>query len=203
MNKNPEKKLFEVADSQQGHFTSQQAVTAGYRINNHPYHVKNGNWIREYRGIYRLVNFPSSPDDQFILWSLWSCNRKGEPQGVYSFETALSIYDVSDIMPAKIHMTIPKTFHRNSKIPSVLVLHRNDLQEKDYQMMKGFRVTTPLKTVMDILAARKVEEKLIQQAVSELYKRGLLIRKGLLQIIEKEPSIAKFFIGKDELDNRS
>ncbi len=203
MNKNPEKRLFEVAESQQGYFTSQQAVAAGYRITNHPYHVKNGNWIREYRGIYRLANFPNDPDGQFVLWSLWSCNRKGEPQGVYSFETALSIFEVSDIMPAKIHMTVPKTFRRNSKIPNVLVLHRSDLQEKDHRAMRGFRVTTPLKTVLDLLAAGKIEEKLIQQAISEFYKRGLLIRKDLLQIIEKEPSSAKFFIGKDKLENRS
>jgi predicted transcriptional regulator of viral defense system len=199
MKKNPRKKLFEVAESQQGYFTSQQAVAAGYRINNHPYHVKSGNWIRENRGIYRLANFPTSPDDQFILWSLWSCNRKGKPQGVYSFETALSIYDVSDIMPAKVHMTVPKSFRRNSEMPSVLLLHRDDLQENDYQTIKGFRVTTPLKTVMDVLSSGKLDDKLIQQAISELYERGMLTREDLLQVIEKKPSVAKYFIGRSKL----
>ena len=26
--------------------------------NTHPYHVHAGNWVREHRGIYRLVRFP-------------------------------------------------------------------------------------------------------------------------------------------------
>lgn len=203
MKKYPGKRLFEVAESQRGYFTSRQAVAAGYRITNHLYHVNNGDWFREYRGIYRLANFPSDPDGQFILWSLWSCNRKGDPQGVYSFETALSIYDVSDIMPANIHMTVPKKFRRNSKIPKVLVLHRNDLQEKDWQIMRGFRITTPSRTILDIMGAGQTEEKLIHHAARELYDRGLLTRKDLLHIIEKEPSIAKCFIGKNGPERRT
>ena len=40
--------------------------------------------------------------------------------------------------------------------------------------MRGFRVTTPLKTVLDILATGKIEDKLVQQAVNELYGRNII-----------------------------
>lgn len=195
-----EKQLFEMASAQQGYFTAQQAIAAGYRINNHPYHVKQGHWIREYRGIYRLSNFPNEPTDQYVLWSLWSCNRKGQAQGVYSFDTALSIYDVSDVMPTKLHMTVPKKFRRSSEIPPVLVLHREDLSEKDYQTMRGFRVTTPPRTVLDIMIAEQIEDHLIRQAVVEFTHRGLLTRKDVLTIVDEVPGTAKFFIEKNKTE---
>jgi len=202
MNDTPQKRLFEMASAQQGYFTAQQAIAAGYRINNHPYHVKQGHWIREYRAIYRLSNFPTQPDDQYVLWSLWSRNRKGQIQGVYSFDTALGIYDVSDVMPAKLHMTVPKKFRRNSEIPPVLVLHREDLDEKDYRAMRGFRITTPSRTVFDIMTAGQIEDRLIRQAVAEFTRRGLLTRKDALAIVDTFPGAAKFFIEKNGTERR-
>lgn len=192
-----EKRLFEIASTQQGYFRSQQAVQAGYRINNHPYHIKRGHWIREWRGIYRLANFPNQPEDQYALWSLWSCNRNGEPQGVYSLDTALNIYDVSDIMPTKLHMTVPSTFRR-SETPPPLVLHRGTLSEKDYQVMRGFRVTTPLRTFLDIVVAGHIEDHLMQQAASAFTHRGLLSRKDVLALIEQAPRAASFFIERNK-----
>jgi predicted transcriptional regulator of viral defense system len=194
MNQPAEKRLFEVASAQQGYFTTRQAVQAGYQISNHLYHVKQGHWTRENRGIYRLTNFPVNQDDQYALWSLWSCNRNGAPQGVYSFDTALSIYDVSDLMPAKIHMTVPKTFRRHSEIPQILMLHRDNLKKQDFQIMKGFRVTTPMRTILDILTSGHLEEHLIHQAIHEFRSQGLLTRNDILQMIEKQPTAAKFFI---------
>lgn len=53
-----ENKLFEIAESQQGYFTSRQAKVAGYKDNTHPYHVRSAHWVRVHRGIYRLAKFP-------------------------------------------------------------------------------------------------------------------------------------------------
>ncbi len=98
-------KLYKYAVRQQGMFTTKQAEAAGYQRNNHPYHVSKGNWIREMRGIYRLPMFPQDDEDaQLVLWHLWARNRDEQPQGVYSHDTALRIYDLSDLMPAKLHM---------------------------------------------------------------------------------------------------
>ncbi|MFQ5561636.1 MAG: type IV toxin-antitoxin system AbiEi family antitoxin domain-containing protein, partial [Nitrospinota bacterium] len=135
-------RLYEIIEAQQGFFTTKQAIAAGYVEKTHSYHVRVGNWIREYRGIYRLVNFPSSEEADLVLWSLWSRNRQDVTQGVYSHETALSIHDLSDLMPSKLHMTVPKSFRRNSKIPEVLILHRAHFKENDIESRQGFRVTT-------------------------------------------------------------
>src|SRR5579862_7166316 len=117
------RRLFDLAEQQQGYFTTKQAKAAGFAENTHPYHVQAGNWIREHRGIYRLSSFPQGERPDLMLWSLWSRNRGEVAQGVYSHQTALSVHDLSEVMPAKLHMTVPKSFRRNSEIPRVLVLH--------------------------------------------------------------------------------
>ena len=104
--KSPEEKLFQIAALQGGYFTALQAKEAGFRDANHRYHVKAGNWIREWRGIYRLARYPLQENSQYSLWGIWSCNRKGVPQGTYSHETALALYELSDVMPEKL-MPVP------------------------------------------------------------------------------------------------
>jgi len=37
------KRLYEVAEAQQGFFTTKQAKAAGFAVNSHPYHVQVGN----------------------------------------------------------------------------------------------------------------------------------------------------------------
>src|SRR5690349_16855451 len=100
--KNALRKLHEIAETQQGFFTTKQAVSAGFSARSHLYHVKVGDWIREYRGIYRLAQFPRAEHPDLMQWYLWSRNTQDKPEGVYSHETALSIYDLSDVMPAKL-----------------------------------------------------------------------------------------------------
>lgn len=52
MKQGPETKLYQIAESQLGYFTSKQARLIGYSAGNHPYHIKKGHWIREYHSIY-------------------------------------------------------------------------------------------------------------------------------------------------------
>ncbi len=170
------RRLFEVAQDQQGFFTTKQARTAGFAENTHPYHVKVGNWIREHRGIYRLALFPAADRPDLVLWALWSRNRSEEVEGVYSHQTALSLYEISDLNPARLHMTVPMHFRRNSEIPGILVLHYADLAKSDVQTAQGFRFTHPLRTVLDLIEANTVERGFIRQALRQAIDRGLITR---------------------------
>ncbi len=168
-------RLFKIADSQQGFFTAKQAESVGFLPTNFTYHVKNGIWIREGRGIYRLKNFPQEQvKAQYAFYSLWSRDRDDKPQGVYGHETALSIYELSDVMPAKIHMIVPKSFRKWAKTPKVLVLHYQDLKSKDVQSWNGINVTKPLTTVLNLMEANQTSPEFIQQAFAEGVERGLI-----------------------------
>src|SRR5258708_16348623 len=168
------RRLYEIGESQQGLFNTKQGTGAGFAEKTHAYHVKVGNWIREHRGIYRLADFPTAERPDLMRWYLWSQNRKEVPEGTYSHDTALSLHELSDIMPSKLHMTVPKHFRRNSLIPEVLMLHRADLNESDIEQMQGVRVTRPLHTVLDLLQTGHVYRNLIRQAIAEAMRRGLI-----------------------------
>jgi predicted transcriptional regulator of viral defense system len=173
------RRLFEVAELQQGLFTAKQAKAAGFAENTHPYHVQVGNWIRELRGIYRLALFPMADRPDLVLWALWSRNRNEEVEGVYSHHTVLSLYDLSDLNPAKLHMTVPTHFRRNSEIPGVLVLHYADLPESDVKTAQGYKFTRPLRAILDLIEAGTVERNFIHQALRQAVDRGLIIRQHL------------------------
>ena len=77
-------------------------------------------------------------------------------------------------MPAKLHMTVPKQFRRFNAIPDVLVLWHDSLSAADIRPMRGFAVTTPMRTLLDIARARHLDEALIWQAVKEAVDRGMI-----------------------------
>jgi predicted transcriptional regulator of viral defense system len=158
------KRLYETAEGQQGFFTTKQAKAMGFAENTHPYHVQAGNWIRAHRGIY-----------------LWSRNRGEAAQGVYSHQTALSLHDLSDVMPAKLHMTVPRSFRRNSEIPRVLVLHFADRPQSDIAAVHGVRVTKPMRTILDLLEGGEVPHAILRQALREGLRRGLIRRSEITE----------------------
>ena len=172
------RRLYEIAQSQQGFFTTKQATRAGFTEPTHPYHVRAGNWIREHRGIYRLADFPTSDRPDLMLWYLWSQNRLEIPQGTYSYSTALSLHELSDLMPSKLHMTVPKEFRRNV-IPDILVLHRAELKPSEVQEMHGVRVTRPLRTITDLLQGDGTDRSQLKLALDEALRRGLIVRKEI------------------------
>jgi predicted transcriptional regulator of viral defense system len=174
-----QRRLFEVAGAHEGFFTAKQAKAAGFAENTHPYHVHVGNWIREHRGIYRLALFPHAEHPDLVKWALWSRNRNEVTEGVYSHQTALSLYELSDLNPAKLHMTVPTRFRRNSEVPGILVLHYADLSDEDVQESQGFKYTRPLRTILDLIAADTVERVFLRQALGQAIDRGLITRQQI------------------------
>jgi len=183
--KNVPAALFDSAEGQQGYFTAKQAAAAGYQLGSQAHHVKSGNWVRVERGIYRLARFPQSNEEQLVIYHLWSRNRVGVPEGVYSHQTALSIHELSDINPAKLHMTVPLTFRRNAKPPKILVLHRASLNEKDVVQRHGFAVTRPLRAITDLAVAETVSRDIIEQALKEGRQRGLITEREISELRQR------------------
>ena len=184
--------LFEIAEGQQGYFTAKQAADAGYQLGSQAHHVKSGNWVRVERGIYRLARFPRSPEEQLVIYSRWSRNRAGEPEGVYSHQTALSIHELSDVNPAKLHMTVPSAFRRSAKVPKILVLHRANLDAKDVEQRQGFAVTRPLRAIADLAEAESVSRGIIKQALTEGRQRGLITVREMSEL-RRSGQLPKWF----------
>ncbi len=155
--------------------------------------------VRVERGIYRLARFSQLNEEQLVIYHLWSGNRAGAPEGVYSHQTALSIHEFLDVNPSKLHMTVPLTFRRTSITPKILVLHRASLNEKDVLQRHGLAVTRPLRAIADLAvaesAAESVSRDILEQALREGRKRGLITMRELSEL-RHQGQIPKLF---DEL----
>lgn len=194
MDQSIKEQLFLVADRQQGYFTSKQAEECGYHRAHFNRFLESGEWVKELRGIYRLGRYPIQDRSELVLWTLWSRNKQGDPQGVWSHETALDIHELSDVMPAKMHMTVPPDFRRRSEIPKVLSLHRGNLKKSDIEERQGYKVTTPLRTLVDITQAGTVADNFILQTVHQATQRGIILKKEIKNLQRSHPKIYKRFL---------
>ncbi len=184
MTREASRALFSVAVEQGGYFTAKQAREAGYDYPHLDYHVSCGNFIRIDHGLYRLPDWPPSEHDDLIRLSLWSRNRAGEPQAIVSHATALALYELGELLPTTTHLTVPPTFRK--KPPKGCVLHRATLAAAEVEEREGFRVTTPLRTLLDA-AQSTIPQEQLDKAVADALDRGLVRRRQLLTALDKEP----------------
>jgi hypothetical protein len=175
--------LFEIASMQAGYFTASQAAAAGFSQKNHHYYIKNGDWIKESRGIYRLARYPFADEAQYVLWSLWSCDRKGTIQGIYSHETALSLFELSDVNPAKLHMTVPARFRKSVPTPEILILYKGILQPEDCEQRSGYSVVKPVPTLLTLIKESTISDDLLILALQDGITKGYFIKDHLLKLI--------------------
>jgi predicted transcriptional regulator of viral defense system len=188
MAKETHQELFDLAETQQGLFTAQQAVDLGIQKQNHKYCVESGEWIRECRGVFRLRNFPVSNNQELVKWYLWSRNKSGVPQGTLSHQTALSVYGLSDALPHKIYMTVPRDFRRKADRPKELILYLDDLPYEDVVLREGFQITTPIRTVLDLARSRTVPDTILGQSLDEGFKQGIIDSVQLKRRIQRDES---------------
>ena len=172
-------RLYALAESQGGYFTAADAKALGYVYRYQHFHVKQGNWVKVDRGIYRLKRFPSSSHEDLIRWWLWS--RK---KGAISHESAAAVFELGDVLPSKTHLTVPPDFRKKSD--AGVVLHKALLDEKDVEVREGCPVTTPLRTILDLARAHLDPERL-EAVVKDAIKKGLVEKKALLDILAKMP----------------
>ncbi|MEM9461571.1 MAG: type IV toxin-antitoxin system AbiEi family antitoxin domain-containing protein [Myxococcota bacterium] len=161
--------LWEIAAAQNGYFSLDQAHAAGFSSQLIRYHCKTGTFERVRRGIYRLSSFPGSErEDLTILW-LWS-----EQLGVFSHGTALSLHELSDLLPERIHMTVPESERaRRRSLPPGLALHYADIPSGEQSWYGSVPITSPARTLLDCVAS-KLSPGILRQALDQAVERGLL-----------------------------
>ena len=160
----------EVAADQRGYFTAAQALELGYSYQAQAHHVDAGNWLRVDRGIFRLAEWVPEIYDEFARWTLWSKNR-----GVISHESALEVHRLGEFESSKVHLTVPPGF---TMTDPALVLHRATLAVDDVVDGGGFRLTSALRSLIDV-AAGGAELDQLARAIEEATDRGLFTIKQL------------------------
>ena len=164
-------------------------MEAGYYHRLQNYHKTEGNWKLIERGIYRITNYPDSPNEHYIPWSLWSCGRRGEPQATISHQTAASIDNLGDLMPAKVHLTVPKSFRK--KPAGGCVLHKAKITPAEREFREGFFITKPLRTVIDLVEL-PIEGDHLNKVVEDMLRRGMIMRNDLIEASKRSKPLKKW-----------
>jgi predicted transcriptional regulator of viral defense system len=105
---------------------------------------------------------------------LWPQVRRPDVAGVISHQSALTIHELSDVNPARIHMTLPTAVRLRRDVPKVLVIHYADLNAIDVERVQGVPVTTPARSIRDAHAAH-LGNDLIAQAIADGRRLGTVL----------------------------
>jgi predicted transcriptional regulator of viral defense system len=177
-------RLFALASSQEGLFTTKQAAEAGYSPQLIAHHLGAGTMIRIRRGIYRLVHFPAGEHEDLVVAWLWT-----QQQGVVSHQSALARHGLSDVLPSILHLTLPLAWcHRRLRVPVGLLLYHADLAAEERTWFGPVPMTSVTRTLADCAEAGLPPEHL-RQAAQQALRRGLVAREDLRAV---EIALASF-----------
>ncbi len=179
--------LYQIAESQAGYFTTKQAQEAGYSRERLSKLRARGQFKGIHYGVYRLTHFPETRFEDLHIASL----RTG-PHSVISHDSALAVYDLSDVLPTQTHIIMPRTGSRRRE---GIQLHTHKLQEDEITQREGLRITTVERTIADVILSG-VSFQHIQQAIREALQRGLTTEKKMRKQAERRKGRVEKYISE-------
>lgn len=172
--------IYELAADQLGYFTAGQAREVEVSSMALVMMERRQTIERVSRGVYRLVHFPVGPLSQYMEASLWPAGTIG----VISHESALALYNISDVNPNRVHITVPRSFRTRRQVPKMLMVHHADIADEDRVWHEGIPVTSIERTIRDCHVAHLGDE-VLTRAIIDSQRQGLL-RRDDAERIRKE-----------------
>jgi predicted transcriptional regulator of viral defense system len=169
--------LADLAADQYGFVSQQDARELGVQPMTLIRMSERGALERRAHGLYRLRYFPASPLDSYMEATLWPRGARG----VLSHETALDLYELSDVNPSKIHLTVPQGHRIRREIPALYRIHHETLADKDVAFHEGIPIVTPAHAIRQSHATH-LGPALIGQAIDHGERNGRLTRKEAAQL---------------------
>jgi predicted transcriptional regulator of viral defense system len=161
--------LFELASDQYGYLSQDQAVKAGFRRGVLVDMQRRGRVTRVAQGLYRFNAFPHDQLDLYMEATLWPLGARG----VLSHETALDLYEISDVNPRLVHLTLPLKHRISREVPKLYQLHFESLESLEVSCREGLPITTVERTLRDCHRAHSRRD-LLAQALQRARARGML-----------------------------
>jgi len=194
MKQETETQLYQIAEEQAGYFSLVQARKLSLQRNQIYREVGRGKFVRAGRGIYRFVQFPASRFEGIHVAVL-----SAGPQAVVGFQTALYVYELSDLVPDEIHLILLATSSRRR--PGIRV-HTIQLNTDDVTQFEGLPITTVDKTIVDCAFAH-VDVGQMRTAIFQSLRRGMTTNQKLIDQARNRPSrvleLVSRFVGEVEL----
>jgi predicted transcriptional regulator of viral defense system len=165
--------LLPLAEQNDGLITATEARALGIADSVLARLTQRGKLERVARGVYRIPYFPADRLSQYREAVLWVRASHGPKRVALSHETALGVYGISDVNPARVHMTVPKETRLRRRKPKWIVIHRGDLPPAEVTTHENLPVTTVAKSVLDVMDATG-RLGLARQAIKDARKEGYI-----------------------------
>ncbi|HEY2937539.1 MAG TPA: type IV toxin-antitoxin system AbiEi family antitoxin domain-containing protein [Gaiellaceae bacterium] len=191
--------LYWIAESQAGYFTAEQALGAGMDRSTLSHHARpGGRYERVRRGLYRLRHFPSGRHDHVV--AAWLALPSS---AVVSHESALELYELSDVIPNAVHITLPRR-NRGQRPRSGVRIHtlEHPPGPNEIRRVVGVPVTSPERTIVDSLEAGTQLEQ-IELAVRQALQRGLTTSRRLRAAATGRPTRVRAFVDRLLAESRA
>ena len=169
-------RLYATAESQSGYFTARQALEAGMDRSTLSHHARSGGrYERVGRGVYRLRHFPTGPLEHVV--AAWLPLRTAG--GVVSHESALELYDLADVIPDTVHISVPRS-QRGQRPRTGVRLHTltRPLAVEEIREVSGVTATSPERTIVDCIDGGTQPEQ-VELAIGQALRRGLTTMRRL------------------------
>jgi len=165
-------KIADYAFEQYGYITQADAKKLGLAPETLKKMAKRGTLERCDTGLYRIPSLNGTMFDAYMKATLWPIGVRG----IISHETALMLYNLSDINPRKVHITVPKHYRIRRKIPEVYSIHNTDLAAEKITKFEGIPITTAEQAIRDCYKAH-ASPVLMKQAINDAFRTGYITRK--------------------------
>lgn len=135
--------LWEIASGQHGYVTAHQAETAGVGLVAVRNLVTRGTLKGATFGVYRFSKYPTSEADPYMQAVLWA----RAPEAALSHETALVVYELSDVNPYHIDITVAKHRRLRRTDTRSYVVHRQNLASFDIGLWQEVPCVSPARAI--------------------------------------------------------
>lgn len=169
--------IADIANEQYGYITPADAREHDIDPMNLVRMAERGTLERRATGVYRLPLTPPGPLDAYMEAVLWPQGLRG----VLASETALDLYELSDVSPATIHIAIPPEHRVRREVPETYRIRHELLDPDDVTLFEGIPIVTPARAIRQA-AADHLGPALIAQAIDHGERNGRLTRREATEL---------------------
>jgi len=186
--------LRDLAAEHAGLFTTRAAQEAGVAPALVVQLAHRGRLDRVAQGLYRFPTWPTDGLQQYHEAVLWPQAHRDLAYALISHDSALELYNLTQLNPGVIHVTLPPKTRISRRQPTWLRLHFSDVANSDRVWEQGVPIISVPRAIEDVAPAHGFD--VAHRAVSEARNRRLLREDELQRLVDKfggdvlEPYIA-------------
>lgn len=172
--------LIGIAGTQRGYLTTADAAAVGVPLVELRKMAQRGRLEHVAHGVYRIAAYPHQENDELMEAALWAGGK-----GIISGESALALWDLADVLPKRISITVPAKYNPRKEGRAKYRIKRRDITDMD--VIEGVPVVTPEQAIVDCIE-EGVSYRFIEQAIRAARRRGLFGRQTEAAIRDVDPS---------------